>query len=1120
MPTLVATARQCLTEEAARSLDDAVSVARRRNHAQTTSLHVVSAFLSSPSSLLREACSRARSSACSPRLQFRALELSVGVSLDRLPCSKNQSDEAPPISNSLMAAIKRSQANQRRQPEMYHLTQIQIQNGNPMSISSIKVELKQFVLSILDDPIVSRVFGDGGFRSCDIKLAIIHPPISPPARYLRSRCPPVFLCNLTDNGFPVSGNIPFPFTAGGGCAGVGDNNGYQYSKRIGEVLVKKSRRNPLLVGVCAKEALVSFKEYVKKGKDGGHRMLSLLPNELVGLSFFCMEEEIKDCMENGGGREAAKEAADLKIKELSFMLENDSVGPGVVVNFGELKVLVDDSVSVVDVVKGLVLKLSSLLELHRKKLWLIGAAEDYETYSKFVERFPSIERDWDLHPLPITSSRSSVEGLYSKSRSFVPFGGFFPAPSEFRHSIRVMNRPFTRCRMCNEKYEREVSASRNGGSSVSIADQNSSSLPYWLMADSNLSKAGNVAEQAKNDKAASTASILLLQKKWDDICKCLHQSPTISRPEISLTRPVVSHSPGIQFVADKQGRSCGDLHWNGRVSSDFTYSSPVTPAKVSSHKEDRTISVASPAGSADSQLKLASESSKNLPHEMDSLPLPDSHICNLALPHDHTSGSSLSSVTADLGLGTFRESKGQQLRQYDFLDHGESCQRLSDSISVVQGVIREKPADQVVQSSSSTGPDLSDRLDPACYKPLWRDLTVKVGWQDQALHSISQIISSCRSGYGRACGPNSRGDIWISFLGPDKIGKRKIAEALADVVCGSKEYLIAVDFCCQERAVKSNSMFQSRGLDNFDEVSRKTMVGYIAEELRKKPFSVVFLQSVEEADLVVQSSLSHAIQTGKFPDSHGREISIKNMIFVTTSSVAKDEKNLACEKEFVRFSEQRILEAKSWQLQIVVGCVKGDFSGSISSIVSLSSKEGAIPVNKRKLSEASDPKVDSSAKQDNKMPKNCFDLNLPLEECEATDMENSDNTSVSDNSAWLEEFLEQVDGKVVFEPFNFDALADQLMKKISSEFEKRTRSRARLEIDQEVTVQILAASWSTYRKGLTEHWIEQVLGASFAEAQQRYTLTAQSVVRLVACEGVPVKEHASFICLPSWINLT
>ncbi|QCE00384.1 hypothetical protein DEO72_LG7g1674 [Vigna unguiculata] len=59
-----------------------------------------------------------------------------------------------------MAAIKRSQANQRWQPESFHAYQ-QSQHGGTTSF------LKQFVLSILDDPIVSRVFAEAGFRSCD-----------------------------------------------------------------------------------------------------------------------------------------------------------------------------------------------------------------------------------------------------------------------------------------------------------------------------------------------------------------------------------------------------------------------------------------------------------------------------------------------------------------------------------------------------------------------------------------------------------------------------------------------------------------------------------------------------------------------------------------------------------------------------------------------------------------------------------------------------------------------------------------------------------------------------------------------------------------------------------------
>ncbi|GMG98344.1 hypothetical protein Nepgr_000184 [Nepenthes gracilis] len=506
MPTPVCTARQCLTDEAAGALDDAVCVARRRNHAQTTSLHVVSAFLSAPSSLLREACTRARSSAYAPRLQFRALDFSVGVALDRMPCSKNQ-DEAPPISNSLMAAIKRSQANQRRQPEMYHISQLQYQNVNSMSIPAIKVELNQFVLSILDDPIVNRVFGEAGFRTCDIKLAIVHPPVQSPARYLRARCPPLFLSNLMDSGNPVRRNFPFPF------AGVGNSNGDAYCKRIGEVLVKKTGRNPLLVGGGAKDALTSFKECVEKGKGA-----ELLPGEILGLNFVCLEKDIAEFLANGGDEEVMNS----KAEELRIMVEKNS-GPGVVVNFGELEVLVDDSVSA-DAVKCLVLKLSSLVELY-KKLRLIGVAANYETYRKLIERFPSIESDWDLQPLPITSTIPSLMG------SFVPFGGFFSGPSEFRNPIRVVDQPFSPCNICNEKYERELSSVMKGGSSASIVDQCSATLPSWLqMAESDPTNAGIEVNQAKDDIAESNVKILELQKKWNDICQHLHQSPTISKP--------------------------------------------------------------------------------------------------------------------------------------------------------------------------------------------------------------------------------------------------------------------------------------------------------------------------------------------------------------------------------------------------------------------------------------------------------------------------------------------------------------------------------------------------------------------------------------------------------------
>lgn len=406
MPTPVSTARQCLTEEAARALDDAVTVARRRSHTQTTSLHAVSALLALPSSTLREACARARSSAYSPRLQFRALELSVGVSLDRLPTTKAQ--EEPPISNSLMAAIKRSQANQRRHPETFHLYQ-QLQNqsniinanssSSPPSISTVKVELKHFILSILDDPIVSRVFGEAGFRSFDIKIAILNPPTN--YRFSKTtRCPPLFLCNLSDMELSKRG-FNFPFSGPLGDEGLDEN-----SRRIGEVLVKKSGKNPLLVGVCANDALNDFVDVVRKGKVG------ILPREIDGLGVVYLEKEISDFLGRGGGSE---ELMRFKFKEVDDLVEACK-GPGVVVSYGELKVFVKDGHGEsVEAVNYVVSQLTRLVEVHRGRLWLIGSAANYDSYMKFLARFPSTEKDWDLHFLTITSSRPPAGGVYSRS---------------------------------------------------------------------------------------------------------------------------------------------------------------------------------------------------------------------------------------------------------------------------------------------------------------------------------------------------------------------------------------------------------------------------------------------------------------------------------------------------------------------------------------------------------------------------------------------------------------------------------------------------------------------------------------------------------------------------------
>ena len=189
------TIHQSLTAEAAAVLKLALALARRRGHAQVTPLHVAFALLTGPSAaacaqplaaafsssssstpaapygLLKRACLRshpAPGTAAAPAqhpLQCRALELCFNVALNRLPTSGPHSppssaahfvssliQPSPTLSNALVAALKRAQANQRRgcvelqQPPPPPPPPATAQQQQPLL--AIKVELDQLVISI------------------------------------------------------------------------------------------------------------------------------------------------------------------------------------------------------------------------------------------------------------------------------------------------------------------------------------------------------------------------------------------------------------------------------------------------------------------------------------------------------------------------------------------------------------------------------------------------------------------------------------------------------------------------------------------------------------------------------------------------------------------------------------------------------------------------------------------------------------------------------------------------------------------------------------------------------------------------------------------------------------
>uniref|UniRef100_A0A2P2L0H5 Clp R domain-containing protein n=1 Tax=Rhizophora mucronata TaxID=61149 RepID=A0A2P2L0H5_RHIMU len=1101
MPTPVSVARQCLTDEAVRVLDDAVAVARRRSHVQTTSLHAVSALLALPSSTLRDACARSRRSSYSPRLQFRVLDLSVGVALDRLPSSK--STEEPPISNSLMAAIKRSQANQRRHPDSFHLQQICNQQT---ASSALKVALRYLILSILDDPVVSRVFGEAGFRSCDIKLAIIH---NPNAKFSRNRCPPIFLCNLAGSSESGRPGLSFPF----GRYDDEDEN----CRRIGGVLVKRNgkSKNLLLLGVCAGDALRMFIEYVNRDKCKE----SVLPGEIAGFRAISIEKEILEFVSEGSIDRAKMGPL---FEMVGHKLERFS-GSGIVVSFGELNVLVSESVSS-DSVSHVVTKLTGLLESFGEKLWLMGAAASYEMYCKFLEKFPSLEEDWDLQLLPISTSKSSADHFGSKSSlmgSFIPFGGFFSTPSDFRNPLSGINQLITQCHHCNVEYEQEAAANLKVGSAVSVADQHSKKLPSWLqMAELDNSKGVDVAKTA-DDGAALNTRILGVQRKWNDNCQHLHQAQPFSNFDISQARSQVAIADGFLHVADRKESSSGsssskEPSLNDSQLADMSFGVNKAMQKTLSMKTSIPIAVTSKADNIGCQ----SKPQEKVPQGCNPYPL-----LHPSRPNDHISSLSVGSVTTDLSLGTLYASTSREPYTSKLCGHQEHLLHFSGSHSAELDIVGEGTSWQIALSSSCSGLSSGGQLDLSYYKSVRRSLFEKVCWQDGAICTIAEAVSHWKAGCGRRCDSNRR-DFWLTFLGYDRVGKKRIASALAEIMFGCQDCIFSVDLKTHDRISSSNSMFDHQDLTDYDTKFRgKTVVDYIVLELSKKPQSIVFLENVDKADLQTQTSLSQAIRSGKFPDSHGREIRTNNRIFVTTTTIEIDKKFHYLEQEPVDYCEGNILRAKSWQMQIKVEHLSGSMSRSNKMNVRVSRKASSTScANKRKVNRNCDSTGDEisfeAKKRVHKAFRSHLDLNLPIEEAGEDVSSLSNSESISENSeAWLEDFLSQVDEKVIFKPFDFDALADNILKEINTQFQSAFGFDAVLEIDHEVMIQILAASWLSERKSVVEDWVQNVLSIGFTEAQQKYNVTAGSFVKLISCEGLLMEDQAPGVLLPSRIYM-
>ncbi|XP_047315428.1 protein SMAX1-LIKE 3 [Impatiens glandulifera] len=492
--------QQALTAESLGVLKQAITLARRRGHAQVTPLHVANTMLASPTGFLKTACLQSQSH--SHPLQCKALELCFNVALNRLPTSSsvspmlathghnhnhNYNHNHPTVSNALVAAFKRAQAHQRR-------GSIESQQ---QPILAVKIELEQLIISILDDPSVSRVMREAGFSSTQVKSSV-------------------------EKSVSLMESTP-------------SSNKFKESRPKASNLVKDEDLTVLIDNMIStnkrstKNSIVIVGEWIENIEgvvgalmdkfDRGEVPQDLKEMKFISLPLYSIENR-------------SREEVEKKLVELRCLVKS-CVEKGVVLYLGDLKWTADfrvkdddDSNEVGRVrncycpVEHMVIELGRLIRGigDSGNFWLL-AISTFQTFMRCKKGNPSLEAIWGLHPLTIPQGSLGLSLVPTEREANINIKG---GNNHDKHQA-------TFCTECSSNFEAEARILKNSDSTTV------STLPPWLQ----LSKENN--QHPNKD----------LFKKWSSYCKSLHKQPNLLEMAMNSSSISASSSPS-GYLCDLQ----------------------------------------------------------------------------------------------------------------------------------------------------------------------------------------------------------------------------------------------------------------------------------------------------------------------------------------------------------------------------------------------------------------------------------------------------------------------------------------------------------------------------------------------------------------------------------------
>lgn len=152
--------------------------------------------------------------------------------------------------------------------------------------------------------------------------------------------------------------------------------------------------------------------------------------------------------------------------------------------------------------------------------------------------------------------------------------------------------------------------------------------------------------------------------------------------------------------------------------------------------------------------------------------------------------------------------------------------------------------------------------------------------QKEAVKSVVTAIKRARTGISDEDRP------WASylFLGPTGVGKSELAKVLARELFGDEDKLVQIDMSeLMEMHSVSKLIGSPPGYVGYQQG------GWLTEQVRRNPHSVILFDEIEKAHPDVLNILLQILEYGHLTDGRGRKVNFKNTIVILTSNIGAEE---------------------------------------------------------------------------------------------------------------------------------------------------------------------------------------------------------------------------------------